>query len=477
MKKFLSVILAAALLVCCVVPAFAAGRIAKEEEKPYYVEFFNKNVNSIKTEMPKAVVTFNNYVPDGGITAGGTSPSDEIDDMAKKYLIPVLEGLFNNRSSVAKSFIKTLFGDQGSTVEKIEYHKGTLRDKSLPVYGEKYVSALTPASDYDIAVYQDVGFSEAERLIISFPDMTLEDAENSSIAKVFSLPSGTLDPTIISGERTELVSRLDDAKLTDFNVKNAQILTRYDKNGVITYYGSVIDYSFSLSFYDCMNLISAVLGYNFYTAVMNTLATIMENVGRTGISSTELLQDRQLHITYRRVVEIDKIDFTSRLFGDIDDDKAVTASDARAALRHAVKLDLITASNDQIYGDVDFDGQITSSDARLILRMAVGLEKKFSEVPEGKSIVVAKVEEPIVDPEETPSGDDPGEDDPDDPGGGVAGIFDNFDPTIKLEDIANAVFAYIGFVENAEGDIQGSITDWIEAIRQLIEESREENNP
>jgi len=475
MKKFLSAVLTAALLIGCILPVFAAGRIATDEEKAQYTRFFNDRVNTIKTEMPKATVTFDNKVPEGGITAGGTSASDEIDDMAKKYLIPVLEGLFNNRSSVAKSFIKTLFGDQGNTVETFELHKGTLRNNSLPVYGEKYVSDLSAADDYDVAVYQDAGEQYPNRLVVSFADMSLAQAKESSMSKVFSLPEGTFDPTIISGARTELASRLDDAKLNDFTVKNAQILTRYSADGTLTYYGSVIDYSFSLSFYDSMNLISVVLGYDFYTAVINTVSAIMTRIEREGVTPESLLKDHQLYITYRRIVEITDIDYTDRLFGDIDDDKKVTATDARAALRHAVGLDIITASNDQIYSDVDFDGDITAADARFILRMAIGLDEQYTQVPEGSSIKIVKIEEAVVDPEEDKTDEDSENEDGSSSGGGIAGIFDNFNPEIKLEDIANAVFAYIGLVENAEGDAQNAIFDWIEAIRQLVEESRNDN--
>lgn len=475
MKKLLSIVLAAALLMGCVVPVFADGRIASDEEKEYYTQFFNDGVNSVKTEMPKATVTFNNYVPDGGITAGGTSSADEIDDMAKKYLIPVLEGLFNNRSSVAKSFAQTLFGDTGNTVETLYLHKGTLRNKSLPVYGKEYMSDLSAANDYDIAVYENDGASYPYSLIVSFPDMPLEEAKESSIAKVFSLPSGTLDPAILGGERTEITSRLDDAKLRNFNIKNAQILTHYDENGALTYYGSVVDYSFSISFYDGMNLIAAVFGYNFYTAVMNTLNTILSNIGREEVDATDVLNDHQLYITYRRIVKIEDIDYSDRFFGDIDDDKMVTASDARAALRHAVQLDMITASNDQIYADVNFDGEITAADARLILRMAVGLDEKFTEVPEGCTIKIVKIEEDVASPDEDDETDS-GETD-NGGSGGLLGIFGNYDPDVTLADIVNAIFEAIGSVENAGEDVKNSIEDLIDAIRDLIGAARGEDKP
>ncbi len=61
------------------------------------------------------------------------------------------------------------------------------------------------------------------------------------------------------------------------------------------------------------------------------------------------------------------------ILGDVDGDDEVTSSDARLALRAAVKLETLTEAQTQA-ADADKDGEITSSDARLILRAAVGLE-------------------------------------------------------------------------------------------------------
>ena len=62
--------------------------------------------------------------------------------------------------------------------------------------------------------------------------------------------------------------------------------------------------------------------------------------------------------------------------GDVNRDGAVTASDARLALRYALGLDpLNTESRTFKLCDIDGDKLITSSDARSILRIAVGLSK------------------------------------------------------------------------------------------------------
>jgi hypothetical protein len=61
--------------------------------------------------------------------------------------------------------------------------------------------------------------------------------------------------------------------------------------------------------------------------------------------------------------------------GDADNDGTVTASDARLALRCAVKLeDYAPDSPEFIACDTDHNGSITAADARSILRAAVKLE-------------------------------------------------------------------------------------------------------
>ncbi|MBQ7638173.1 MAG: dockerin type I repeat-containing protein [Clostridia bacterium] len=66
---------------------------------------------------------------------------------------------------------------------------------------------------------------------------------------------------------------------------------------------------------------------------------------------------------------------TGFMLGDMNLDKAITAEDARLALRQAVKLEHFAESSaNYINGDVNFDGKITADDARSILRAAVKLE-------------------------------------------------------------------------------------------------------
>lgn len=80
----------------------------------------------------------------------------------------------------------------------------------------------------------------------------------------------------------------------------------------------------------------------------------------------------------------------TRYFGDIDNSGKVLANDARSALRHAVKLEII-AYEDLLYADINFDGIVNAADARIILRTAVNIETPFSYLPDGEEIKIVNV--------------------------------------------------------------------------------------
>ena len=61
--------------------------------------------------------------------------------------------------------------------------------------------------------------------------------------------------------------------------------------------------------------------------------------------------------------------------GDIDGNGAITAADARSALRLSVGLDKASYTA-KIYADTDADGEISAGDARTLLRISVGLENE-----------------------------------------------------------------------------------------------------
>lgn len=469
-SRILSVLLCAVLVLLSAAPAFAEVFKAEESDKAEYVEVFNAGVNSLKTEMPRATVKYTDYVPKGGLTTGApsdldpTSPvnAEEVDEAVEKYLLPVIESMFNNRTSLTKGFIQALFGAESAKTESMTLHKDALRNNAIPLYGKKTVSNLTVADDYDLIVQKEAN-GQISQMAVAFGSVDLKNAGQSSLSKLFTLPSGTIDPVIISGQPTNLTSRLEGSELSHFTFDDARVIARFDEEGKLTYYGSQIDYNFAISFYDIINLISAVIGYNFYTAVVNTVNVILENIGRESFSAESVLRDRQLFVKYRSIVEVTDIDYSDRYFGDVDDDGKVTPYDSRTALRHAVGLELISASVDRIYTDVDFDGMITPADARLILRAAVGLDELFNTVPAGKTVKIAKVEEEAPVPDED-------EEQPEI----IKGLLGDWNPDVKLADIASTIMDIINQIGGVGEEGTNLITEFIEAIRAAVEDNRKD---
>ncbi len=69
----------------------------------------------------------------------------------------------------------------------------------------------------------------------------------------------------------------------------------------------------------------------------------------------------------------------AKILGDIDNDGNITVTDARLALRAAVKLDELDDEK-QTLADMDSNGNVTVEDARSILRIAVQLDESFASI-------------------------------------------------------------------------------------------------
>ena len=93
--------------------------------------------------------------------------------------------------------------------------------------------------------------------------------------------------------------------------------------------------------------------------------------------TTELIDSFALTVEYEKL-----------RMGDIDSDDSVTTADARLALRAAVGLEQLTASQ-KLRADVDSDSKITAADARAILRAAVELEEL---TPEFKNYLASDID-------------------------------------------------------------------------------------
>ena len=102
------------------------------------------------------------------------------------------------------------------------------------------------------------------------------------------------------------------------------------------------------------------------TAVIKAATVTQTGILRTSCSRCDYYEDSV----------IPKLPAPAVSLGDVDNDNAITASDARLALRRAVKLETYAeGSAEFIACDVNKDGNVGADDARIILRIAVKLEK------------------------------------------------------------------------------------------------------
>lgn len=453
-KKTTALLLCCVLLFACATPAFGERFEATEQADRYtYTELFNKSVNRIKWDRPFGLVTYTNGVPKNGITVGDAFSGDEIDSAISRWLVPVLEGMFNNSSNMTQSFIKAIFHETVNPETKIVLNRDESRDDVVPLYGQNVVSRLnSEKTDYSVFVDGEEGYCP-DQVAVIFPETKLEDAENASISDVFSLPDGTIDPVVVGDREKAGSDLLIKARLQNLRFANARAALQFDQYGDLSYYGTSVDYKFDMSFYDAMNIANAFIGLDFYSAIINTINTVYANVGREAVDPENVMKERSLHVTYRCAVEVTELSWQSRDFGDVDGDGEVTAGDARAALRHSVGLDPLGNRSDLIYTDVDFDGAITAADARVILRISVGLDAPIWSVPDGQTVRIT-MEDP---PEPSSPGTDPNQ---------KTGWFSDIRIDTTPADIAQSIFDIVGVIRDSEQQIREAAGELSEIANQ-----------
>ena len=106
-----------------------------------------------------------------------------------------------------------------------------------------------------------------------------------------------------------------------------------------------------------------------------TASTVLAsaNDGKIADKAGNEITDKNTPLATGMKVILGETSVTISVAGDVDGSGDISVSDARLALRAAVKLDTLTGA-DFTSADVDFSGDISVSDARLILRAAVKLD-------------------------------------------------------------------------------------------------------
>ncbi len=81
--------------------------------------------------------------------------------------------------------------------------------------------------------------------------------------------------------------------------------------------------------------------------------------------------------------------------GDLNDDRAVDASDALAALQHSVGLSVLPPEL-QGFGDLNGDAAVDAADALLMLQYSVGLIRDFPHAKEDTRVSMASLDDAVV---------------------------------------------------------------------------------
>lgn len=478
MLKCMSVmLLSAVILFSSVVPALAVT-VIDEEERLQYLYTFNSAVNGIKEDKPsfKYVKTAGMNTEDD-IIIGSTSAADISDD-ARKYLSVLVDAFFNPDKGMVKNFIAVLTETNSEYTEK-SIAKGVDTTYFLPLYGKDYMSALTVDDEFTLEAEEkkDLLNSENDSLKIrfSFPEYDLENVENSSLSKVFDLPSGSINPVIIGGGNfSDSEGPISEVKFDNFKYHNAYVQTEFDSRGTLTKYIQNISYTFSMSFYDILRIFGAYTNIDLMEIGLAIANPILVNTGNPEVTARELLKGTVIYIQYDIKTELSSFDWEPRFFGDIDNDGDVDAYDARTALRYSVGLEKITDSESLVYTDVDFDGMITAADARAILRMSVDLEPKFIEIPDGKTVKIVIIA-PTEDDEDkndtegdTPSDTDEPSENPDD---SQTNLPSSDEVAGEVSDFVNSIFDIINKIKG-DGVSNEGINGLIQQIKDIVAAGR-----
>ncbi len=472
-KRIFAVLLSF-LLVLSVLPTADAVTIIHDEDKLQYLLTFNSAVNSIKEKKP----SFSYYKQTGinsteDISVNSSSYSDNPEEI-QEFLSIIVNSFFDPEKGLINNFLANLSGTDNSITEK-DIAKNIDTRYLLPKYGKNYVSALTVDDDYYLDVTEQTDLLNPQHnmttLTYKFADGDLENVAETSVQKLYDLPSGSINPVLIGGkvDLSDADGPLADIKFDTFKYHDAKTQAVFNADGQLIKYTQNISYTFSLSFYDLLRVLRAYSSVDLIGIGFAIANGVLKATGNPEGKAEEVLRDSCVYIRYDIKLELTDFDWNPRYFGDINNDNKVNANDARTILRCCVELEEFKDDESLMYADVDFNGKITSADARTVLRMSVELEDLFNEVPEGETIKIIEIapsvpDEPDEEPDEPETPETP--DEPEDTGPSPEEIFAN-GITDFIDGIIDVVNAAKG--EEVEDSVIG---DMIGKIRDIIEQAK-----
>ena len=231
--RLLSVLLAVALLLPCAGLCASAETviIVDPTERSQMLEMFNTSANGIKTMRPS--MKMESHIAMTDATTGSKGDGESLDENGKKYLAWLLDACFRSDSGIAQTLFNTL-QDVPNLPKNIEFVYGEKRDNRVPILGERYVSLLSPNDDFTLKTDSFGGTllhpeNEVTVMRLEFPAVSLEEGPDSSLAKIFDLPSPVLNPVIVSGDpnAADADGKLSDVHFQSFTYENTTSYTRY----------------------------------------------------------------------------------------------------------------------------------------------------------------------------------------------------------------------------------------------------------
>lgn len=464
--RLLSLLLAVALLAPgLVLSASAEPALIVDAERAEMLEMFNRSANGVKTLRP--AMKMESHIAMTDATTGSKGDGESLDDNGKKYLAWILDACFTSDSGLAQTLFNTI-QDVPRLPKNVSFVYGEKRDNRVPLLGEKYVSLLTPNDDFAMKTERYGGTllqpeNETTVMRLEFPSVSLEEGPDSSLSHLFDLPSPVLNPIVVSGDpnASDKDGRLSEIHFQDFMFENAYAEAQFDHNGNMTELTESIEYTFQISFYDMLRIITAYTGVDWMAIAVAGIANpILSGLDKPELQPKDALDFYTIYVTYTSYVHMTDFNWTRRVYGDVNNDQRVDPYDARAILRHSIGSEILPDAAALAYADMDFDGEITPADARLALRTSVGLEEQFFLPPNGSQtgfIIPDAVDEPAAptDPlDPSVSGDPEQSEEPSKP-----------DVTSELAGFTGSVMDIIKNLKEGEGLS-------VEAIRSIVEEFR-----
>lgn len=357
-----------------------------EAQKIDYIDRFNEAANRIKSDCP----SFDMYV--------STDFDDsEVNEDAAKWLELFVSLLFDSENDVFGSLMKNAIADDKDNTSMLSFVKGEQNYKAVPVSDKDYVSDLSDPATVGCK-YRYNSYDKTTTILFEFDDVGYGDGDVfESLKTVFDIPDSlTLDFSSISDKKIENpVFSLD-----DITFSGAKVQVVLDADGNVKAYRSDINYMLKFDMEKFLasgieKFLVSAMGLPSAGGTVSKILELVKVIVETSGGSMDVLDNALSGVNgefpYSVKVEMKNFDWSPRYYGDIDNDNDVDATDARAALRHAVGLEKITNNGHLRYADVNFDGKVTSADARLILRMAVELDPLFTD-PDGTNAYEIKDE-------------------------------------------------------------------------------------